>query len=212
MSDEGEDSAYGTNDSGDTDDVEELTSRYEDGVSENGVTFAKGQIDNFITDAIVCPWVDITPERGHYCRRICTTAGPGMLAELDGVWPDRNPPGVSILTGSHGIRTCQHIIHVREPDPTIPNPIDSIYWSPWKLRSLQECIKASLIMAVSLDCQSIAFPPIGIRNSYWPPKIAAETVLKVVGEFRAGPFQGRIPDIYFLFDNLDDPTDELKAY
>jgi O-acetyl-ADP-ribose deacetylase (regulator of RNase III) len=195
-----------------TDNQGELKLRYAAGVSENMVTFRTGDITNFVMDAIVCPWPGPKPEFSHYSQLICSAAGPGLLAERRKVWKTCNPPGISVMTGSHQINTCKHIIHVREPAPEL-HP-DEEYVSRWKLRLLQDCIKASLIMVVSLDCKTIAFPPLGIRNNVWPPAIAAEAVLKAVGEFRAtSPFRDRLQEIIFLFDSVDDmEADELQAY
>ncbi len=230
-----------------TDDDYDFSLRYATGVSENRITFKIGNITEYEVDAIVCPWLTERPEDGFYSRNIYNAGGPGLHAELQSVWPSRLPATNSILTGSHGIQSCKHIIHVREPLPT-GNANTSWrgpgrpYWSPHKVQPLKNSITACLIMAVSLDCKTIAIPPLGIRRvkkpvetpaqpppggpltgtnvtkprvaTKWPPAIAAQAILEAVGEFRAtSPFRDRLEEIVILFTDLDGwGREELAAY
>jgi len=100
-----------------TDIADELRERYSAGVTENRVTFKLGEITNFTADAIVCPWVSGRAQDGYYSQKIYNAGGPGLHDELEEVWPAPRIHTHSILTGNHGIGTCKHIIHVREPRP-----------------------------------------------------------------------------------------------
>ena len=123
-------------------------------------------------------------------------AGPGLLEECRAL--QGCPTGSAKITGAHGIRSADWIIHAVGPVFTGDEADE---------RLLAGCYSASLDLALAKGCTSIAFPCISTGAYGYPLTQAAETAVRTVAHW-LDEHPDAVMEVYFCCYK----SQELDAY
>lgn len=154
------------------------------------IELVQGDVTQQKVDAVVNAANSQLAGGGGVDGAIHRAAGPSLMQETDGRYPDGCPIGSAVAT-SAGNLDAKYVFHAVGP--------------VWRGGQSDECellgsaYRACLELAIEHDCQSIAFSAISTGAYGYPIDLAAETSLSVTRDFL---IENHKPEIarFVLFD------------
>jgi O-acetyl-ADP-ribose deacetylase (regulator of RNase III) len=129
-------------------------------------------------------------------------AGPGLLAELRGRYPNGTPTGSAVETGAHDL-AATWVLHAVGP-----------IWrggDHGEAELLAAAYRSSLRLATELGAEGVAFPAISMGIYGYPPHPAARIALRAVTEHLAEHGAPRLVRfVLFSQDTYDRFADALS--
>lgn len=138
------------------------------------LTIVRNDIVKMKVDAIVNSTNEFLQPGGHGVdAAIHAAAGPGLQEELNRV--GYCAPDCLVITGSHNIKTCSHIIHV-----VGPRYIDGQHG---EAEALWNCYDRILNLAYKKCCRSLAIPSISSGAYAFPKEEAYKIATSCIRQF-----------------------------
>ena len=138
------------------------------------LTIVRNDIVKMKVDAIVNSTNEFLQPGGHGVdAAIHAAAGPGLQEELNRV--GYCAPDCLVITGSHNIKTCSHIIHV-----VGPQYIDGQHG---EAEALWNCYDRILNLAYKKCCRSLAIPSISSGAYAFPKEEAYKIATSCIRQF-----------------------------